>query len=29
MNLKEITTLEIYGFDAQNNTFTTLEGLRF
>lgn len=29
MNLKEIQNLEIYGFDEENNTFTSLEGLRF
>ena len=29
MNLNEIQTLEIYGFDSDNNTFTSLEGLRF
>ena len=29
MNIKEIQNLEIYGFDLQNNTFTSLEGLTF
>lgn len=29
MNIKEIQNLEIYGFDSENNTFTSLEGLTF
>ena len=29
MNLNEIQTLEVYGFDTDDNTFTSLEGLRF
>lgn len=29
MNVEEVQNLELYGFDAENNTFTSLEGLRF
>ena len=29
MNVREVQNLEIFGFDAENNTFTSLEGLRF
>lgn len=29
MNIREIQNLEVYGFDKENNTFTSLEGLRF
>ena len=29
MNIKEVQNLEVYGFDSDNNTFTSLEGLTF
>lgn len=29
MDIKEVQNLEVYGFDSENNTFTSLEGLRF
>ena len=29
MNIRELQKLEITGYDAEQNTFTSLEGLRF
>lgn len=29
MNIKEIQKLELYAFDVDGNTFTSLEGMRF
>ena len=29
MNIKEVQRLELFGFDVDENTFTSLEGLRF
>jgi hypothetical protein len=29
MNIKEIQKLELFAYDADENTFTSLEGLRF